>query len=910
VVGEGKAVLDEFLMPASIDNQLQYSGGEFSPLLDARVDHPKYQSACRQLQNMIALRQGGATRRPGTIFKAKTKYQNTDVREYAARLMEFQFSPTTSFILEFGHQYVRFYSNQQQVTIASASVNAWVALTPYVVGNFVKDGGLTYYCIAAVTSAIIPSADPVSWAQQDIYEVPTIYSGRQFKGPSIYTIDIWRIIPCQINDVIYLVHPDYPPYKLERFGDTDWRFSIVNFLTPALLDENVTGVLLTPSAVTGAMTLTATAPAWAGPGTYYAVGRSVTSGGLIYTAIANHVSAAAFATDLASGFWRLETIFTAGNIGGYFEVGYIRNSAAITQALTGNGTSATIEASGACEFQTFGTWSATATLERSDDGGTTWYSVRTIISLNDHNSSIPVNVVGVALFRITASNYTASAGTPRATFTIIDSVALGLVKVTGYTNAYQVAGQVVERLAGTTATNIWSEGAWSLRRGYPQAITAFQQRLIYGGSTYEPQRIWATVVNDLENFALGDQTLATDGLAFDIAAVGRGRIQWLLGQVDLFAGFSGAEWIVNAGQGAFGGSTSPIGPTSINAGEHSSWGSAEGVPPALVGNAVLYPQRSAKTMQQMVFSVYTNKYMSDDLTALSEHMFSPGIAQISYQPQFRSQSIIWTVNKAGALCGMTYDMQAEVYGWHRHISGYNADRDTVDSFESVASIDGQNVQDDEVWVVVKRDSGRCVELINPNIWETAGAVSKGISQPDAALAIYVDSAVSILNPGTNVFSGLDHLEGQSVIGLINGNTIFGPLTVTGGAVTVDGFEPSGSDIVHVGLPIDYAVQGMRMDVDPRAGIVMGVMKALSRIYLRVFNSLGGKVQGNGTKQVPIIYKLKGTPPSQVGPLTTGQMEVVPEGTQSDDPIFIVKGNDPLPLTLLATTTRIGITGSS
>jgi len=895
-------------MPKSLDNQLAYSGGEWSPLLDARIDHPKYSSACRQMQNMIALKNGGATRRPGTIFKAACKYQNTDIRQYATRLMEFQYSPTTSFILEFGHQYIRFYSNQQQVVLSLGAVSAWVALTPYVVGNYVKDGGIIYYCISAVTSAIAPAGDPGHWVAQSIYEIPSPFNGRQFYGPSIYEIDVWRLIPCQINDVVYLVHPSYPPYKLERLADTNWVLSLVDFNVPALLDPNPTGILLAATATTGAVTLNASAPAWAGA-TYYSVGRSVSNGGLLYTCIVAHVSNV-FATDLAAGFWRLETIFTAGNVGASFQVGHIRNSSAITQALTGNGTSATIEAEGECSLETYGTWSATVDLERSDDGGTTWYKVRTVVSLNDHNTSIPITVDGVALFRLVVSNYTASVGTPRATFTIVSGIAYGLVKITGYNNAYQVTGVVATRLASTNTTTIWSEGAWSPRRGFPQAITAFQQRMIYGGSSYEPQRIWGTKTDDLENFDLGDQTKATDSIAFDLAAVGRGRIQWLIGQVDLFVGFSAAEWIVNAGQGSFGGSNEPITATAINAGEHSAWGSAEGIPPALVGNAVLYPQRAARTMQQMVFSVYTNKYMSSDLTSLSEHMFGVGIAQLAYQPQFRNQSIVWAVTKGGALCGMTYEMQEQVYAWHRHISNYNADIDAIDYFESVASIDGQGDQDDEVWVIVSRPGGRYVELVNPNNWETAGGSSKGIAKPDMKLAIYVDSAITVAYPVSNVITGLDHLNDLNVIGLLNGNMTFGPYLVAGGSITIDGFVPGGSDILQIGLPINYAVQGMRLDVDGRAGIIVGVTKALSKVFLRVFNSLGGKVKGNGLKEIPINYRPQALPIDQGPPLFTGEKEVIPESTQTDDPIMVIQGSDPLPLTLLATTVRVGITGSA
>ena len=52
-------------MAKSIDSQISFSGGEFSPRLDARIDQEKYRSAGRHIQNMIPLKQGPLTRRAG-----------------------------------------------------------------------------------------------------------------------------------------------------------------------------------------------------------------------------------------------------------------------------------------------------------------------------------------------------------------------------------------------------------------------------------------------------------------------------------------------------------------------------------------------------------------------------------------------------------------------------------------------------------------------------------------------------------------------------------------------------------------------------------------------------------------------------------------------------------------------------
>jgi hypothetical protein len=891
-------------MGRSLDNQFGFSSGEYSPLLDSRVDLPGYAKACRQMQNMIALRHGGATRKPGTRFIAKAKYAfpNTVVR-----LMPFQFSPTTSFQLEFGQYYLRFFSNQQPVTLSSAPV--WVTGTTYKPSSFVQDptdsNHIYYYAGLTFVSVTAPHLDP-NWTRQSIYELVTPWPADS--ADVNYGAEIALLKICQINDVVYITHPRYAPYKLVRLADTNWTLTEVNFLVPPLLDQNDTGIYIGASGTTGNVNLSANADAWV-TAKYYSIGQSVNSGSL-YTCIVEHTSGT-FAADLANGFWRIESIFQNSNVNGYWQMVHVRNAASISIGLTANAISGVRTVSGDAEFITYGTWSATADLERSDDLGSTWYKVRSITAVSgDNNRSYPISVIGEAQFRINVTGYTASTGTPRAVFNIQKSLAYGIIKITSVANPYFATGTVISQLYSTDTTFLWNEGAWSARRGYPQALTAFQQRMIYGGSAYEPQRIWGSQQDDLENFKLGDQTLATDSFAFDLAAVSRGRIQWLIGQVDLLVGFAGAEWIVNAGGGQFGGSGEPVTPQAINAGEHSSWGSAPGISPALAGNFVLFTQRSAKTVQQMAFSVYTNKYQSNDLTGLSEHMFGTGVKEIAYQPQFRDESIIWVVMNGGSLCGMTYDAQSEVFAWHRHITGYDEDANTIQAFESVSVIEGQGQEDDEVWLVVNRPNGRCIELINPANWETSAPGIRGIAQPDIAQAIYVDAAITIHGPASNVLGGMTHLAGLEVIGLLNGNMTFGPLTVSvGGTVTLENYDPQPSDVIQIGLPVPYALQCMRPDVDPRQGFTQGITKALSRVYLRLFNSLAGKISGNGLKQIPIEYKTQITPLGYIGNLFTGQKEVVPESTQTDDPIMIIQGSEATPLTVLAVINRQGITGS-
>lgn len=176
-----------------------FNAGELSPKLDARSDIGKYQNGCREMLNVTAGLYGEAERRTGLQYIASTKDSSK-----RSILVDWEYSTTTTFTLEVGDGYIRFFSGRAQVL----------------------SGGSPY----EITSP---------YGEDDLYAL-------QF---------------AQINDVARITHPSYPPYILTRLTDISWTLAAIEFLVPPLLDENTEATTITPSAVTGAgITLTATAP--------------------------------------------------------------------------------------------------------------------------------------------------------------------------------------------------------------------------------------------------------------------------------------------------------------------------------------------------------------------------------------------------------------------------------------------------------------------------------------------------------------------------------------------------------------------------------------------------------------------------------------------------------------------------
>lgn len=225
-------------------SQDTFNAGEFSEHVAARVRFEKYKNATKTCENMIPMIQGGLTRREGTMFvhEVKTSSKST-------RLIEFEFSVTQAYVIEFGDLYLRFYKDRGQ--IITSGVSAWVTATAYAVGALVTNGGNTYYCITAHTSGATFAGDSANWYQQTgtIYEIPMPY----------VEADLFELKVTQSADVLYITHPDYAPRKLSRTGHTSWVLSVISFQDGPYLSENATTTTLTLSATSGSVTVTASA---------------------------------------------------------------------------------------------------------------------------------------------------------------------------------------------------------------------------------------------------------------------------------------------------------------------------------------------------------------------------------------------------------------------------------------------------------------------------------------------------------------------------------------------------------------------------------------------------------------------------------------------------------------------------
>lgn len=202
--------------------QSNFNAGELSETTSGRVDVGKYANGCRRMVGFIPLVQGPARARSGTRFVRA-------VKDSADRcwLHRVEFSDNRGFVLEFGDQYVRFYTDHGILIEDAAS--PYSPFENYVPGDVVGSGVNVYYCLREVSGVVPPNA--TYWYQLEIsggdilYEVPTPYAVGDLTA-SDGTLRLWFE---QSGDVLYIFHPLYPPQKLIRHNNTKWELAEIEF---------------------------------------------------------------------------------------------------------------------------------------------------------------------------------------------------------------------------------------------------------------------------------------------------------------------------------------------------------------------------------------------------------------------------------------------------------------------------------------------------------------------------------------------------------------------------------------------------------------------------------------------------------------------------------------------------------
>jgi hypothetical protein len=239
----------------------------------------------------------------------------------------------------------------------------------------------------------------------------------------------------------------------------------------------------------------------------------------------------------------------------------------------------------------------------------------------------------------------------------------GYAKITAFTSATVVSATVENDFDNTNAVTDWKLGAFSTTTGFPRCVSFFEQRLVFAGTSNQPQTMFFSKSGDYENMTSG--TNDDDAMIYTIASNQVNAIQALKATRTLIVMTTGGEYAVSSGA-----SQDAITPTNINIRKQSNYGSS-GVDALSIGNATIFLQRARRKIRELAYNFDTDGYTAPDLTILADHISESGLTDMSYQQE--PYSVVWAVRADGQMAGLTYNRLENVVAWHRHIFGGKSD---------------------------------------------------------------------------------------------------------------------------------------------------------------------------------------------------------------------------------------------
>lgn len=841
-------------MPRVDPLQTAFNAGEFGPRMIARSDFAKYRRAARKFENLIALSQGGAQRRPGTRFVVEVK--DSSALSY---LIPFEFSTTQAYMIEAGNLYFRFCRNQGQITVPdiTATITGDNSTFDAGIGNW-DDSGLSGGTGTVTHDAtndrmdLNAAATPATnFAHAELQVTNTTVAEHAFQfrlyGAPGDTVKV-RVGTSSggtelINDQVVGVGFHVTAFTTLSAADFFIQFIYDDLGKTVQIDD----VVLLDNAAVELVTPYTTAQV---PDLRWAQ-----SADTLYLCHGSHPVYKLLRLGHTS--WSLEEVDFQD--GPYFEENLTTARTFTAAATTGVGIDVT---------------------------------AATIDGINDNQGFLSTDVGR----NLRIANATGNVG-----YGVIVSI----------TSTTVVKVDIRSDFPDALGNHEWRLGAWSGTTSYPQVVTFHEQRLAFANTSTDPDKYWMSQSGDFENMRLdsnktggGVEVQDDDALDYRISSDQVNAIQWIRSGKQFAIGTRGGEWLAR--------SEGPVlTPTDIDTKQQTTIGSAF-IDPVQVDNAILFPQRGKRKLREYAFNFEADGFRSPDMTILADHILRSRVSRIAFAQE--PDSLVCCLREDGRIAVLTYKREQDVVGWGRWVLGgtFNSDIAVVDSIATIPGNDGDGqVQDsterDEIWMVVKRTinsaTKRYIEVTeesfegpdrNDYLTEALYETALLTAQQDA---YYADSMITYSGAAsgkTAPLTGYTHLALETAKVLADGAVHPDVVVTAGGEVTLD-FDAA---VVHVGLGYFHDLEPLRIDAGNPAGSAIAKDKRIREVDL-ILQETGSLTIGADRAELKneSLRDVEDLMDTAV-PLFTGVFTAEIEGDYENDPRVIIRDDNPTPFTLL------------
>jgi hypothetical protein len=640
-------------------SQRSFTGGEITPSLYSRTDFVKYQTSAKKLKNFIPLKYGGISNRPGFKFLAEAGVSNTPVR-----LIPFEISGGLSCVLEFGHEYMRVYSEGAQVTYGDQTITGFNWTGSVVTHTGVFTGASDEVVLSGFNG-----------------DLGNILNGRNFRL-NVLTGTTFELLNLDGSAFTSVDQPTYTSggvfnevYELVTSYDSADLFNLqfAQNLTNLVIvgnGYNVTTIRRTSNTEWNALTATSGVPRVDLPAHVTAYSHTVVGA----------AGAATYSYIVTCEYASVESDYRRG-------VGYTSTDPNRANPATRN-------------YSNFSVSGANATLSTAN-----YNTLNGRVYAANDNNDFPTASVNV-IFNFYKGD------TTKPTNTLVDPIDFGYIGSSiaswdGGSLYYEASFNDIGFTPDLTinppyynvsyfpATNSCSPYVSST--GFdlnPSAVAFAQQRLFLANDSLYQESIWGSELGAFSVFYPKTPSTDSTAVAFRISGAKYNPVKHIVPLSKLVVLTENSEFVINP-------DGSSITPTNINILAQSYNGSS-GLKPLVINDTCLYVQSKGSAVRDLSFEFNIDGFTGNEISIFANHLFE-GYELLDWCYQKTPNSVVWAVRSDGVLLSMTYLKEQQVLAWAQH--------DTSDGlFKSVCSIPG--LTEDEVYVVVERDSVRYVEKLS------------------------------------------------------------------------------------------------------------------------------------------------------------------------------------------------------
>ena len=353
----------------------------------------------------------------------------------------------------------------------------------------------------------------------------------------------------------------------------------------------------------------------------------------------------------------------------------------------------------------------------------------------------------------------------------------GRVKITEYTSSTVVKGVTIVPFYTTDKITSWEyisgyEAVWSAQRGYPTTCLFAQQRLWFGGSKSLPSHIWASRLDDYNNFK---NAANNENDSIDITMLTNNKIMNMIEQRGIHIFTSGDEWTIQEGT---------YSPDKITIVKNTNNGSIK-TTPAVLSGAVCFIEKNGKSLLSYIYNYDQASFVTENISLFSNLIKSPVAFDVEVNSSKDKSDFIYLVLADGTMLTGCLLLDQKIT--------------SVSEFKTAGSIKDVCCLLDEVYLLVDRNGTLCLEKLSN--------VKTDCTKQEYITSTQVSDLYNYMNNYVYVY---------------NDNENYGKEPVVGDSITL---EKNPNDVCNIGFAFDYRLESNPIAIN---GKTTSIKKRISK----------------------------------------------------------------------------------